>query len=247
MDSRIGLSPPPSLAALTAAGPIALFLDFDGTLVELAPRPDAIEPRPGLAERLARLGDRLDMRCALVSGRALSDIERHIGPLPIAAAGSHGTDIRDADGNTQGEVPSGLPPVIERELREFATEHDLDYEAKPHGGALHYRSNPACGDVARQFAETLALAHGWTAQHGKCVVELIANGANKGAAVFALMETAAFAGSRPFFIGDDLTDEAGFLACADLGGAGILVGDREPTRARYHLPDVASVHAWLDL
>lgn len=224
-----------------------MFLDFDGTLVELAPGPDAIEPLPDLSDRLAALATRLDGRCALVSGRAIGDIESHIGPVPMAAAGSHGLDIRTAAGEPIGEAPGGLPPVIERELRAFATENDLDYEAKPHGGALHYRSNLTRGSDAIRFAETLALSHGWSAQRGKCVVELVPSEANKGSAVFALMQTAAFQGARPLFIGDDLTDEAGFVACADLGGAGILVGDRQPSRARFQLPDVSSVHEWLDL
>ncbi len=232
---------------MLTSGAISVFLDFDGTLVELASGPDAIEPEDGLAQRLGVFSERLKGRCAVVSGRAISDIESHIGTLGIAAAGSHGTDIRGADGEPLGDKPQGLPVVIERELREFASENDLDYEAKPHGGALHYRSNPARGEDARRFAESLALSHGWSAQHGKCVVELVARNANKGSAVFTLMQSAAFAGSRPFFVGDDLTDEAGFIACADLGGAGILVGEREPTQARFRLPDVSSVHEWLEL
>ncbi len=247
MDSSTGLRPPPTLSSLLEGSNAALFLDFDGTLVELAPGPDAIKPAENLAARLADLAERLDGRCALVSGRAIEDIETHIGPVAIAAAGSHGLEIRDSAGNPIGARPQGLPAVIERELREFATENDIDYEAKPHGGALHYRSNPARGDDADRFAEMLALSHGWAAQRGKCVVELVPKDANKGSAVFALMQTSAFANARPFFIGDDLTDEAGFVACADLGGAGILVGERESTQARFQLPDVSSVHDWLDL
>ena len=247
MESSIGLRAPPAFSSLIEGGAVALFLDFDGTLVELAPGPDAISPRPDLSDQLGQLNERLEGRCALVSGRSIDDIERHIGPVSLATAGSHGLDIRDASGEPLGDRPSGLPPVIERELREFATENNIDYEAKPHGGALHYRSNPARGDHARRFAENLALSHGWSAQHGKCVVELVAKNANKGSAVFTLMQSAVFAGARPFFVGDDLTDEAGFIACADLGGAGILVGEREPTQARYQLPDVSSVHEWLEL
>ncbi|MEM8726347.1 MAG: trehalose-phosphatase, partial [Pseudomonadota bacterium] len=228
-------------------GPVALFLDFDGTLVELAPGPDAIRPRRDIVSRLVELRERLGGRCAVVSGRAINDIEKHVGPIPLAVAGSHGLDIRDKDGVPIGDKPAGLPAVIERELREFAAENGIDYEAKPHGGALHYRSAQERGDDAVRFAENLALSHGWAAQHGKCVVELVSKDANKGSAVLALMQTAAFAGSQPFFVGDDLTDEAGFEACTDLGGSGILVGDREPTHARYRLPDVPSVHEWLEL
>nr|WP_298927056.1 trehalose-phosphatase [uncultured Erythrobacter sp.] len=226
---------------------MSLFLDFDGTLVELAPGPDDIRPRSGMADDLAALSQRLDGRAAIVSGRGLSDIEQHIGPLPIAGAGSHGSDIRSADGNTLGEGAHGLPEAIERELRAFASDNSLDYEHKPHGGALHYRSKPQAGEAAHAFAEQLAHKHGWAAQSGKCVVEIVAKSANKGSAVATFLQVSPFAGSRPFFIGDDLTDEAGFAACAKAGGGGILVGDRTDTCAAYRLPDVSSVHEWLEL
>lgn len=247
MDSSIGLRSPPPLSSLLEGRKVALFLDFDGTLVELAPGPDAINPRPDLSDRLHELSSRVDGRCAVVSGRAISDIESHTGPLKIPAAGSHGTEIRGPNGEMHGNVPGSFPPEIERTMRAFASENGVDYEAKPHGGALHYRSNPERGEEAVRFAENLAQTYGWAAQHGKCVVELVAQDSNKGSAVRTLMQTAAFGGSRPFFIGDDLTDEAGFSACTDLGGAGILVGEREPTQARYQLPDVSSVHEWLEL
>ncbi|MEM8727065.1 MAG: trehalose-phosphatase, partial [Pseudomonadota bacterium] len=242
MDSLHDLTSPPPLDMLLQGGPVSLFLDFDGTLVELAPTPDSIEPAENLAEQLAGLAEHIDGRCALVSGRAISDIENHIGKVAIAAAGSHGADIRTASGSVLGDAPTGLPSQIERDLRAFAAEHELDYEAKPHGGALHYRSNPAHGEAAHAFAEKLARAHGWAAQSGKCVVELVAGKADKGSAVFAFMREPPFCGSRPIFIGDDLTDEKGFAACRDLGGYGILVGTRAETCAQYQLPDVASVH-----
>ncbi|EAQ29872.1 trehalose-6-phosphate phosphatase [Erythrobacter sp. NAP1] len=247
MQSALAPGAPPSLATLLEGQDIALFLDFDGTLVELAEGPDAIAPVPDLADRLANLAHRLGGRCAIVSGRGIDDIERHTGPLSLAMAGSHGSDIRGADGAALGSGPAEIPASIEQRLREFAASEGLDYEHKPHGGALHYRRNPHKGPSAHQFAEALAAEHGWAAQGGKCVVELVAGDANKGAAVCALMQTEAFSGARPFFIGDDLTDEAGFRACDGMGGAGILVGEREETRAKYRLNTVSMVHSWLEL
>ncbi len=238
---------PPPLTTLLASGPVALFLDFDGTLVELAPGPDDIEPQAGLADSLATLDIRMGRRCAVVSGRGLSDIEGHIGPLKIAGAGSHGSDMRRADGSLLGHGAQGLPSEIEAELRAYAAQHGLNYEEKPHGGALHYRQNPDAGPDAETFAQELATAHGWAAQSGKCVVEVVAKTANKGAAVKAFMKEPPFKGATPFFIGDDLTDEAGFEACEALGGAGILVGSREQTTARYRLDDVSAVHTWLEI
>ncbi|MEM6907849.1 MAG: trehalose-phosphatase [Pseudomonadota bacterium] len=245
--SSVDLSPPPTLDTLFQAGRVALFLDFDGTLVELAPGPDAITPLPDLGMRLEMLAERVGGALALVSGRAVDDIARHIGPLKVAAAGSHGSDIRLRDGTSLGKAPTGLPPEIERELREFAASNGLDYEHKPHGGALHYRSAPEREEEAKEFAAVLADEHGWAVQHGKCVVELVAGHATKGTAVDTFMGERRFAGAQPIFVGDDLTDEAGFAACAQLGGIGIVVGDRAPTRASYRLEDVASVHRWLGL
>lgn len=245
MDSDRTLPAPPPLEELRAAGPVALFLDFDGTLVELAPGPDEIKPVAGLAGKLARLDAQLGGRCAVVSGRGIADIEKHIGPLKVAAAGSHGSDIRAAGGTVLGDTPTALPLEIEQPLRAYAAEHGIDYEEKPHGGALHYRSAPEKGGAAHAFAEDLAARHGWIAQSGKCVVELVAGVADKGTAVEVLMREAPFAGSRAVFIGDDLTDEKGFAVANAIGGDSVLVGTRSETKANFALPDVASVHRWL--
>lgn len=241
------LSAPPPLSTLLEAGNIALFLDFDGTLVELAPTPDTIAPVAGLADRLAMLDQRIGGRCALVSGRAIADIEGYIGAFKLAAAGSHGSDVRDANGASLGEGAQTLPEEIEQALRQYAAQNGVDYEHKPHGGALHYRSNPEGGEGAIAFAKSLAEKHGWKAQEGKCVIEIVADAGDKGTAVCAFMDTQPFSGARAFFIGDDLTDEAGFAACKALGGAGILVGERKETRAQFRLPDVTSVHKWLEI
>lgn len=247
MHSPIAPGAPPAFATLAQETALALFLDFDGTLVELAEGPDAISPIAQLAERLARLAARIEGRCALISGRSIADIERHTGPVGIAIAGSHGTDIRSASGEVLGEGAKHLPPEIETALRGFAAENGVDYEHKAHGGALHYRRNPAMEARAVAFANDLAAKHGWTAQGGKCVIEIVSGGGDKGSAVYTFMQTPAFKGARPIFIGDDLTDEAGFAACETLGGAGILVGERAQTCAQYRLPDVSSVHSWLEI
>ena len=247
MPSTLALGAPPSLATLLGEGRVALFLDFDGTLVELAPGPDAISPLPQMADRLLALAGRLEGCCAVVSGRAIDDIERHVGPLKVAIAGSHGSDIRSASGEPLGGGATSLPSQIETALRAFADEHGVDYEHKAHGGALHYRSNPDQGDKAVAFAKTLAAEHGWKAQGGKCVIEIVAGTSDKGSAVRTFMATQIFKDARPVFIGDDLTDEAGFAACEELGGLGILVGDRGETGAHYRLPDVQSVHTWLGI
>lgn len=247
MDPALAQRSPPRLADLLDEGPTAIFLDFDGTLVEIASGPDAIVPRAGLADALRALSARLGGRLAVISGRAIADMERHVGRLEIAAAGSHGTDVRTAAGEPLGDGPAGLPESLSSALRGYAEREGLSYEAKPHGGALHYRAAPDRGEAANAFAKALADEHGWKVQGGKDVVELVAQGASKGRAVDLFMGCPPFAGARPFFIGDDLTDEAGFRACEARGGAGIIVGTREPTAASYRLEGVAEVYSWLDL
>jgi trehalose 6-phosphate phosphatase len=236
------LPPPPDLA-----GDAALLLDFDGTLVALAETPGAIRVAPGLADLLGRLASRLGGRLALVTGRAIADLEARIGPLAVALAGSHGLELRTG-GKVRlvGEVPAGLA-AARRELAAFAAaDPRLLLEDKPGSVALHYRRAPELAGEAVSLAEALALRHGLRLQAGKMVVELVPPGVDKGAAVRRLMAEPPFAGARPVFVGDDLTDEHGFEAAAALGGGGILVGPQRETAARWRLAGVDAVHAWLE-
>ncbi len=241
------LPDPPTLASLRDADSISLFIDFDGTLVPIAPRPDAIEVPDQLAARLSALADRMDGRVALVSGRALSDLEDHCGVLEVARAGSHGASRLHADGKRLGEAPSPLPDVVIAALRHFAAQNGLLYEGKTHGGALHYRSAPKLEDGARAFVSELAANNALAVKFGKGVAELVRPGADKAGAVSAFMAETPFRNSRPIFIGDDVTDEDGFFASAQFGGFGIAVGERTSVAAKYHLDTVAAVHQWLQL
>lgn len=247
MNSVRHLPLPPPFEALQGEGPLALFLDFDGTLVDIADTPDSIIVPEGLAEKLSALADRLDGALALVSGRAIVDLERHCGALAVARAGSHGIDRLHRDGRALGEAPAPMPADAEERLRRFAEERGFRMETKPHGGALHYRANPAGEQEGLAFARSLAEEHGLVVKCGKFVVELVRPGADKGGAVRAFMQAAPFAGRRPLFVGDDVTDEDGIDAAEELGGFGIVVGEREPTGARYRLADPAAVHLWLGL
>lgn len=245
--NTLRLPSPAPLSQLLESGPLALFLDFDGTLVELASGPDAIAVRSGLKSALLRLAEQLEGRLGLVSGRSIADLEKHLGALPLAVAGSHGADIRDARGRSLGAPAKGVSDEARAALRAFAASNALNLEEKPHGAALHFRSNPDMEEHAHGFAKEVAEHHGLATKRGKCVVELIERGRDKGGAVNVLMASAPFTGARAFFIGDDVTDEDGFAACQALGGAGILVGERGESNAAYALAGVAAVHHWLEL
>ena len=247
MAGPTSLPSPPRLAQLLDEGPHTLFLDFDGTLVGIAPRPGDIDVPADLAERLHQLQNRLDGRLALVSGRALDDLESHLGPVEIARAGSHGASRFLADGSRFGRAPEGLPDEAVEDLRAYAREHGLFYETKSHGGALHFRGQADKAEQTLAFARQVASRHSLDVTSGKGVAELVRPGANKGAALQAFMQIAPFAGSTPIFVGDDVTDEDGMRAAIEFSGFGIAVGERVSEAARYHLPNVEAVHDWLDI
>ena len=248
MQQTIANGMPPPLSVLSAAGPIALFLDFDGTLIDIAPTPDAIKVPLGLAKGLEALSLRHSGRVALVSGRSTKSIVSHLGLATVALAGSHGIERLRADGQRIGEQPERLPDEVEQAVRAFTDRHDgLEFERKSHGTAVHYRAAPELGAAAIAFGEELAEAYGLQVKLGKCVVELVHRGADKAGAVHAFMAEEAFSGATPIFIGDDLTDEDGFRAANELGGFGVLVGERPDTLARYRLSSPAKVREWLEL
>lgn len=243
MLQRSTLPPPPPLAELTEH---ALFVDFDGTLVEIAPGPDAIEVAEDLGTRLDGLAARLDHGLAVVTGRSLDNLESFLDGSHFYRAGSHGAHVVAPDGQTLREAYA-LPDVAIATLKHFAAERGLLYERKAHGGAVHYRSDPAQEEAVREIAASVAAEHGLAVKQGKCVVELVWPGADKGGAVRLLSECAPFAEAKPVFIGDDVTDEDGMAAAAALGGFGIAVGERPSDNASYHLDTVKDVHAWLNL
>ncbi|MEG3176542.1 trehalose-phosphatase [Sphingomonas sp. RB3P16] len=237
------LSPPP-LPLLRDA---ALFLDFDGTLVELAARPELVSVDSRLAALIPRLADALDGRVALLSGRSVGDILALFGDLPLTIAGSHGAEVRWHDGRmTLPERPAALDRILSI-MTDFAdTSPGLLVETKALGAALHYRGAPDRAEAAHALARTLAAETGLHLQTGKMMVELRVGGADKGTALNRLMALAPMAGHAPVFLGDDDTDEPAMVAAAALGGAGILVGAPRATSAAYRLPDVASTLAWLE-
>ena len=236
------LPPPPDLLENAA-----LFLDFDGTLVELADTPDSIRVSPNLDSLLDRLRRRVGGRLAIVSGRSLADLDRHVRCAGLLVSGSHGVELRLSDGQALlVSVPEGLAGLRDEVARFAEGTEGLIVEEKPAGIALHYRLAPSEGERALAFMTELGREHDLAVQQGKMVVELRPKGADKGDALRAFMAEPDFAGARPVFVGDDLTDEHGFEAAAALGGAGVLVGAQRESAALYRLTDVAAVADWLN-
>ncbi len=239
-------APPPMTDEMVGA-PISLFLDFDGTLVDIADRHDAIAVDARVRWLMAALAKRLDGRLAVVSGRPAAEICAYLhaedSVPPFAIAGSHGLELCWTDGRHEAPLrPAGLDEMVAA-LRTFALGWPgVVVEDKPFGAALHYRLAPQAGPACDALADRLARRYGFTLQLGKMVCELRSHGADKGDAVRRFLAEPPMAGTPPLFVGDDLTDEAGFAAAEQLGGVGILVGAARETVARYGLPDVAAVH-----
>jgi trehalose 6-phosphate phosphatase len=225
----------------------AFFIDVDGTLIDIASTPEGVRVAPRLPALLERLRDRCGGALAVVSGRRLVDIDRLLQPLVAPAAGVHGLERRRADGSVVRLDGTTVLGRVRDDLTRFVAGHPgVRLEDKDLSVALHYRLAPheetAVRDAARRavapFKDDIKLLE------GKMVVEVKPQGANKGTAVAAFLAEAPFAGRRPVFLGDDVTDEDGFAAADRAGGMSILVGER-PSAARWRLPSVAAVHHWL--
>ena len=240
------LDTPPPLGDL---GKVALFLDFDGTLVNLADAPDAITVPAHLSAGLERKAASLDQRLAIVTGRFIADFRKHLPDCRVVVSGSHGAEIASPDGSSiaEREVPRIEPAVLDAAHDFAARTPGLHIEQKDLGVGLHYRECPDREGAIKAFAKDLALTHGLYLREGKMLAELTTTDANKGDGVRHIMAQPPFADATPVFVGDDVTDEDGFAAARDLGGFGILVGDLRETKARFRLFDVEAVHQWLEL
>lgn len=204
----------------------ALFLDFDGTLVDIAPQPEAVVVPAGLRDTLERLRQYLGGAAAVISGRPIEQIDSFLMPLVLPAAGVHGAERRNADGEL---VLLSTHPLqlVEAAAGELAARHpELRIENKRGSIAVHYRQAPQLEALCVQTMQAaVEQSPGLTLLRGKMVVEAKPGGASKGRAIEAFMQEAPFKGRTPVFIGDDLTDEVGFSTVQRLGGMGIKVGE----------------------
>jgi trehalose 6-phosphate phosphatase len=226
----------------------ALFLDVDGTLAEIVARPDAVHIDPATIRALGEIRDRLDGALALISGRRVATLDRLFAPLRLPAAGLHGLERRRPDGTIiRHAAPADALAEIKSELERFAAGAEgLLVEDKGLTMALHYRLAPACGEAARALARELAGRFGgaFVVQTGHMVVELRPAGPDKGGAIEAFMAEPPFHGRRPVFVGDDVTDEAGFAVVNALDGHSIRVGEGA-TAAEHRVASVVGLRAWL--
>lgn len=223
----------------------ALFFDFDGTLADIAPSPDAVQFAPAAGECLALLAAALGGAVAIVSGRPVAQIDEHLRPLRLPVAGVHGAERRGPDGFLRRIATPDLEPARVLAQALVARHPALRLEVKPGALALHYRQAPELEDqCVATMAEAQRRVEGMALLCGKKVIELKPRRASKGQAVRAFLDERPFRARRPWFFGDDVTDEAAFETVLGLGGVAVKIGAGE-SLAPYRLADPAALHAWL--
>jgi trehalose 6-phosphate phosphatase len=225
----------------------ALFLDFDGTLVAIADRPDDVRLDPGTRVALADLNRLLKGALAIITGREIAAVDRFLAPLHLSVAGVHGLMRRDARGRTwTSAIDASLPAAIEQAVLPLLQKYpNLLVERKYGALALHYRDHPELEQASIDALENAVCGLKETEiKRGKMVVEVKAAGGNKGAAVADFLNEEPFAGRRAVFAGDDTTDEDAFMLVNARGGISIKVGPGT-TCASYRASGTAAFLDWL--
>ncbi len=228
-------------------GTLAIFLDFDGTLVDLAEHPWKVVVPPETKTVLKTLARASKGALALVSGRPIADLDRLLTPLRLPTAGVHGLERRDAGGAIHsGAIDEAAVAELGDKLQRFVADlPGLFLEPKPGSIALHYRGRPeleqSCLDTMRHCA---AASGRFEMLHGKMVIEAKVGCWSKADAVAAFMREAPFRGRLPLFAGDDVTDEAAFGKIAEVSGISIKVGSGA-TCALYRSASPCHFRAWL--
>jgi trehalose 6-phosphate phosphatase len=222
----------------------ALFLDFDGTLVDIVERPDAVMVDPALPDVLLRLQERLGGALAIISGRPITFLDPHFAPHRFDIAGLHGLEHRiggrlflcDPDEHPAlRDLVGRLPEIV-------STKPGILIEDKGCSVAIHWRLAPQEKDFALATARAAVEALGgeYRVQYGKAVAEILPAAAGKGKVIERFLHQAPYEGRRPIFAGDDLTDENGFKTVNAHGGLSIRIGEGE-TIARLRLGTPAAL------
>jgi trehalose 6-phosphate phosphatase len=223
----------------------ALFLDFDGTLVEFADQPESVLIPPYLPDLLQYLFEELNGAFALISGRSIESLDFLLNLPRVPVAGGHGAEWR-IDGVYQvDDLQSPNFPAAAQLLTDFAREHNLLIENKGHSVAVHFRQQPKVKEMVDRFiAARIEALRGLRVIYGNCVREIQPSGMDKGKAVARFMKMPPFLGRLPVYIGDDTTDEDAFQWVNANHGASCKVGGGM-TLAQYRLGSVADVRRYL--
>ena len=227
----------------------SLFLDVDGTLLDIAPAPELVIVPTELLATLSRLSALLGGALALVSGRPIAQLDRLFAPLRLPAAGEHGAEIRLAtdQATIAGPPPPALAQLVAQLTAATADLAGVRIEPKRAGVVVHYRQAPEQAARLRDLVDEAVAAHAADVQvmPGKMVLEVKERTYSKGQAVIALMQRPPFAGRLPLFLGDDASDRDGFAAARRFGGCGAAVGPDHADAADWLFASPAAVREWL--
>ncbi|MEL7447399.1 MAG: trehalose-phosphatase [Pseudomonadota bacterium] len=224
----------------------AFYLDFDGTLAPIVDRPGDVRVDERTRQSLSRLQCLTDGAVAVISGRAIADLEGHLAPTVCAVSGSHGLEFK-AVGQVAQMVTDAteiLGPALDR-ISDFAAQHGLLVEDKPGAVTVHYRGRAEAAAAARSLVDRVAAGSAsLRAMHGNMVSEVAIAGVDKGSALRQFMLDTPFSGRLPITAGDDVTDEDAFRAANDLHGFSIKIGPGQ-TEATYRVGNIDDFLAWL--
>jgi trehalose 6-phosphate phosphatase len=232
--------PPPSLEW-------CVFLDVDGTLIELTDSPLETFADLELKTLLSHVAERLGGAVALVSGRSIHYLDALFAPLRLPAAGLHGVERRKASGAVRGAsfVDTQLTQAREAVNALVEAHPGTSIEDKGRTIAVHFRLAPEREAVVRHSLAAIAkpLGSNYHIQEGNMVLEIKPRGFTKATAIKAFMREPPFSGRKPVFVGDDLTDQDGFRMVEDQGGISIAVGER--VHGQFRLENTSAVRSWL--
>jgi trehalose 6-phosphate phosphatase len=244
-------SPAPGAARLDSllgrADEWALFIDIDGTLLDMAAAPDAVHVPPELVGTLNRLGRTFDGAMALITGRRVADADRFFAPLKLPVSGVHGAEARGAANGAPAMLAELVPAALTAAVRSVACElPGVVVEDKVSGLAVHYRNAPdARGTLERELRRTVLRWDSFAVRTGRKVLDVVPKAHTKGTGLAWLMGLAAFKGRRPIMIGDDHGDEPAIEAAERLGGFGLTVAGEHFSADGADFESPASVRAWL--
>ena len=227
---------------------IALFLDLDGTIIDIAPTPEAVIVPPELTATVAGLSRGLAGALAIITGRPMSDVDRFLHPLRPVAAGVHGAELRLAEGGPVTFDAEGLDDnLVEAVKRLEGIASGILVEPKGRSIAVHYRQAPAAGDALMSALEPILASYDdrLVLCPGRKVLEIVPRRISKGGALATIAALPAFGGRRPVMIGDDTSDVSAFAAATSLGGVGLKVAGESFSSGEADFRGPSAVRSWL--